>query len=535
MKKAKQTAKQPAKQPVKLAFLDGDGGLLRRGTCSYWEKFSHWFALILLLVFPLTPGVEGYYNITATKYDVFKWLTVVFVILCALILGGLFLEKKLLRARAAGGWQKLTLPQILLMAFLLWSILSAILSPYPFGEVWRGQGRHDGLLCMLLYGAVFLLLSFWGEYSDRFPIALAAMTVILDTMMLMQIGGSSILYPEGMNYANTRFLGTIGNVDCVSGIVSVVAPALACGYVLLNTKWRYLCLPGYAMLLYVQLFTGVDTGKIGLAAAVVVVLPFLLTKRRHIADALIIGAITAVTFAAHKAIVYTRTVEETTATFTMNQTAWLMVAAALVLLAVAALLYWRDKKRGGEPLPIKPKTIRLAVAAIEVVVIIVALIFLYNYSGEHRLLVEMSQILHGELSDRAGSGRGIVWKNCITLIRETPIIGSGPGTFAARHEPYNTTQFFDFAHNDFLQIGVCQGLVGLALYVAFLVSLAVRVLRVAPRCPQIVIFGGAAVGYLVYSFFVFSIAIVSPLFWVMAGIMDKMVRQVQETEKLAQK
>ena len=111
------------------------------------------------------------------------------------------------------------------------------------------------------------------------------------------------------------------------------------------------------------------------------------------------------------------------------------------------------------------------------------------------------------------------------------IIGSGPGTFAARHEPYNITVFFDFPHNDFLQIGVCQGLVGLALYVAFLVSLAVRALRVAPRCPQIVIFGGAVVGYLVYSFFVFSITSVSPLFWVMAGIMDKMVRQVQETEK----
>ena len=162
---------------------------------------------------------------------------------------------------------------------------------------------------------------------------------------------------------------------------------------------------------------------------------------------------------------------------------------------------------------------------------IAALIFLYRYSGEQRLLVEISQMLHGELSDSAGTGRGVVWKNCITLIRETPIIGSGPGTFSARHEPFNTTQFFDFAHNDFLQIGVCQGLVGLALYVAFLVSLAVRALRVAPRCPQIVIFGGAAVGYLVYSFFVFSIAIVSPLFWVMAGIMDKMVRQVEITEK----
>ena len=520
--------KKPTKQPSKTAFLDGDAGLLRRSACTYWEKFSHWFAIVFLFLFPLFPGTDGYYNITGTKDGIFKWLTVIFVILCGLVWAGLYLEKKLLRARTAEGKQKLTLPQMLLLAYLLWSLLSAIVSPYSFAEVWQGQGRTGGLYTILLYGAMFLLLSFWGEYSDRYPVALAAMATVLGVMMVMQAFGSTILYPDGMSYADTKFLGTIGNIDCVSGIVSIVVPALACGFVLLNTRWRYLCLPGFAMLLYIQLFMDVDTGKIGLAAALMVVLPFLLTERRHIADTLVIGAAATVVFAVHKAIVFTRTAEETTATLAMNKTSWLMLAVAVVLLAVAVFLYWRDKKLDGAPLPVKAKTIRIVVAAIEVVSIITALIWLYRYSGEHRLLVEISQVLHGELSDSAGTGRGIVWKNCITLIRETPVIGSGPGTFAVRHEPYNTTQFFDFAHNDFLQIGVCQGLVGLALYVAFLVSLAVRALRVAPRCPQIVIFGGAAVGYLVYSFFVFSIAIVSPLFWVMAGIMDKMVRQVQE-------
>ena len=516
-------------QPKKAAFLDGNAELLRRGSCTYWEKIAHWFSVILLLVLPLLPGVNGYMNITATKYDAFKWLTVVFVIVCGLIWTGFYMEKKLLRTRAAEGQQKLTLPQILMLAFILWSALSAVLSSYPFSEVWQGQGRSEGLLGVLLYGAVFLLLSFWGEYSDRYTFALAIMAVVQGVMMVMQAFGSTILYPEGLSYADTGFLGTIGNVDCVAGIVSIVVPALACGFVMVAAKWRYLCLPGFALLLYIQFFTDVDTGKIALAAALVVVLPFLLTQRRHIADTMVVGAVTALVFAVYKALTFIRTVEETTAVFTMGKASWLMLAVAVVLLAVAAFLYWRDKKTEGKPLHIKPKTIRIAVAAIEAVAIVAAVVFLYTYSGEHRLLIEISQMLHGELSDNAGTGRGIVWKNCIAFIRETPIIGSGPGTFAARHEPFNTTQYFDLAHNDFLQIGVCQGLVGLALYVAFLVSLAVRALRVAPRCSQIVIFGGAAVGYLVYSFFVFSIGIVSPLFWVMVGIMDKMVRQVEMT------
>ena len=43
------------KQPKAAAttFVAGDAGLLRRGACSYWEQFSHWFALILLALFPL--------------------------------------------------------------------------------------------------------------------------------------------------------------------------------------------------------------------------------------------------------------------------------------------------------------------------------------------------------------------------------------------------------------------------------------------------------------------------------------------------
>lgn len=85
-----------------------------------------------------------------------------------------------------------------------------------------------------------------------------------------------------------------------------------------NTKKRLDTL--FVLPLYTQLFMDIDTGKIGLAVALVIVLPFLLTKRRNIADTAIIGA-----------------------TLAMGKIAWLMAEAAVMLLAVAAFLYWRDK------------------------------------------------------------------------------------------------------------------------------------------------------------------------------------------------
>jgi putative inorganic carbon (HCO3(-)) transporter len=104
--------------------------------------------------------------------------------------------------------------------------------------------------------------------------------------------------------------------------------------------------------------------------------------------------------------------------------------------------------------------------------------------------------------------------------------------FAPFNEGYqavsNDDVMVDFAHNDFLNIGVCTGLVGLVLYVAFVIALLVRCLRMVNRCPVLVILVAGILGYLAYSFFVFSIAIVSPLFWVMAGLADKCVRQASE-------
>ena len=110
-------------------------------------------------------------------------------------------------------------------------------------------------------------------------------------------------------------------------------------------------------------------------------------------------------------------------------------------------------------------------------------------------------------------------------------MGSGTGAFLEAFAPYNVGIgiTFDFAHNDFLQIAACQGIVGLALYLGFIISLAVRGFKKIFTCPWVLVCISSCVGYIVYSFFTFSIAIVSPLFWVMAGLLDKMVRQIPET------
>ena len=107
--------------------------LCRRGA-TYWENFTKGFALVMLLVFPLLMGLNGYTAITEGKYILFKILTFCYVGGALLIFGGYFLEKNAWRVRKAEGFQRLTLPQILLLAFT-----AAVTDPmewlYPDSEV----------------------------------------------------------------------------------------------------------------------------------------------------------------------------------------------------------------------------------------------------------------------------------------------------------------------------------------------------------------------------------------------------------------
>lgn len=196
-----------------------------------------------------------------------------------------------------------------------------------------------------------------------------------------------------------------------------------------------------------------------------------------------------------------------------------------------------DMPLGEKPWPVKPSAVRRAGYAALFALMLIGVVFVYGYSGEKAMLRELSGLLHGELSDEAGTYRGYIWKAAVKIIAQRPVLGGGPGSFFSLFKPYNEgyndlSQYgvaVDFAHNDFLNIAACTGLPGLGLYLAFLVSLAVRCVRALRRCPAMLILLAGLLGYLVYSFFVFSIAIVSPLFWVLAGVADKCARQAEKS------
>lgn len=497
----------------------------RREDCPLWERISQSYALFILVIFPFLLGSEKYYNMTVSKFRYFVISVCVYAALC-LAAGFVFIpgkrRGKWLRKRTRTG---LTVPQILLAAYVLWALVCTLVSPYE--NLWIGQSRYEGMLSILLYSVVFLLLSFWGEYTDAYTYGLAVMGIGTGFIAFLQTFNVRLIFDRGVNYWNTSFLTTIGHEDCVACLICILVPTLLSGFVILKDRRRWLGIPALFFMTYIAVYTDVDTAKLGFVT-VFLLLPCLIESRERLLE-LLIGLVPILLGAA---LGYAYHRDRSFAPGTLSLVLLLLAAGC----ATAAWFMARRRVTWS----VKPAVIRRAAYLLMLALLIVALIALYGYSGGNRLVREASELLHGKLTDGAGSYRGYIWKYTFKIIGDHPIFGGGPGSFISLFLPYDegyqkvsgVQVMIDFPHNDFLSVAACTGLVGLALYVAFLVALAVRCLRVIKRCPMMLIFLAGMAGYLIYSFFVFSIAIVTPLFWVLAGLADKCVRQAEAAARL---
>ena len=115
-----------------------------------------------------------------------------------------------------------------------------------------------------------------------------------------------------------------------------------------------------------------------------------------------------------------------------------------------------------------------------------------------------------------------VWKGALNLIKNHPLLGTGPETFAYSFLPYrpvelNQTAEWEFlynkAHNEYLNIAACTGLLGLGAYL-FLIGKFVwwNLKRRGQSTLRAGVFAGW-VGVVISNFFGFSVVTTSLLFW----------------------
>ncbi len=425
------------------------------GSTLFFQRLTAIFLAGMATVWLLYPG-GSYENITQSKAVLFFSLAGGFVLVS--LLGRL--ELCLIGGGKCLGpverWKRWTLPQRAVFIYWCAALVSTLASAH-LDVAFLGSGRYGGFLTITLYCWSFLLIAD-GYMPKRWLLWLLAGMVSLNCLLsLVQLLGYNPfgLYPAGMTYydANLRYAGEfLGTIGNVDILSAVLCVAIP--------------------LLWISLLRLKTPWRFALLVPLALCLGVLL---------------------------------------------WAFVAGGVVAVLLSALftppVLAREKKR------------RLLLLALALALLMGGVVTIYAVGDKiGGPAAEASALLHGQWDDRFGSSRLYIWRKTAELIPQRPLLGGGPDTLGLRSdiafERFNDLTGtmiraqVDDAHNEYLNILVNQGLLGLLTYLAVLGSVLVVWLRRAPGDNVAAICGGGAFCYSIQAFFGLASLASTPLFWI---------------------
>lgn len=410
----------------------------------------------MLAVFPLYTGRHGYLYLLEEKFAFFAGFTAVWA-LTLLCLTLPQMRHLYLRQRSLLLW---------ITAFFAAATLSTLLSPYA-SFLSLHTGRCDGLLTYLLYGCIVLGVGCYGTWQNRWIYVFSASYALCCCIALLQLLGCNPLwlYPDDLNYYSpfiqeiAPFLGTVGNVDLLSGLSCLAIPLCLTGLVCLQTRWRYFLVIPVALGGGVTLAAGVSSFPLAMGATVICCLPVyarLLGQRKwgassHRVRRLFFGC--------------------------------LLASVGLCMAAFAGILLWPEN------------------------------------SG---LLAELKSAIQGRLLDRFGSERIRIWRHTVRVIREHRLLGIGPDCLIRVMDPVVTSRDSaelvqtvmaqaDDAHNFYLQLMVNFGIVGCIPVVSVALLTWHRIVRSFTSDEAAIYLAPALFCYGIYAAFNNGFCIITPL------------------------
>ncbi len=493
------------------------------------------YVVVMLCLFPLYLNAEKYFSLTKHKAVFFFVATILAFVGIPILFFTQFDGTSLIKSQkkrfslSFAGWA--------LAGFLFVTLLSSVFTPYPGRVFWGYTERYDGLMTQLLYAGIFCFVLLYYRPREWDFAAFAISSILVSAIGILQYYEMDFLklFPHdvlpGLTGKTIIFRTTLGNIDVVSSYLSITVVFFGILYARHESKFRLLYLAAGAINTYMLVVAGAEAGIVGALAAFVLCLPFVMTDLKSFARLMLLGG----TYALMIFLFNTGNAEPDTVHVLGSR--WFLIAAALLVFGGALLLVSRQIKA----VP-KEATMRWVGASLTVLILITGVVALEHIGKDPATgtLYQAREMLNGNMQDEFGSYRGYVWNRSIQLLKEdTPmgqlLIGSGPDTFVDRFETFkeeSTTllnQYYDKAHNEYLQILICQGILGLAAYLAFLGAVLLKAIKPAFEHPLLLACLLACVSYLVQAFFSISLPISAPALWILLGIAAMLSRGQGDT------
>ena len=189
-------------------------------------------------------------------------------------------------------------------------------------------------------------------------------------------------------------------------------------------------------------------------------------------------------------------------------------AVGLIIVLIYIMIYTIKEK----------KYIKLGI----IILIIITATILTTKSGYTGLVKDIIkaknqtvEIAKGNVNEKYGSNRIYIWKNTLKVLPNHILTGAGIDNFyyAFGKKPLMMGKwFFDKAHNEYLQILICEGIFGLISYLLLYGLIVIRGIKNNYKNKEIFLLL-PVIGYLVQAFFNISVIEVAPFFYISLGLL----------------
>ena len=155
---------------------------------------------------------------------------------------------------------------------------------------------------------------------------------------------------------------------------------------------------------------------------------------------------------------------------------------------------------------------------------------IYDINKVKNQTVEMAK---GHVEDDYGSNRIYIWKRTLRIVPKNIIHGVGIDNFyyAFRGKPITIDRwFFDKAHNEYLQVLICEGIFALLSYLLFFGIITIRGIKYSFKHSEVYLIL-PIIGYLVQAFFNISVIEVAPFFYVALGLCINREKEIDNRSK----
>ena len=288
------------------------------------------FFIAITAFYPVFIGSGGYSSITYKK-ALFFWLAtgiatiaLLFIFICGkqkFSLDNYYVENEPLR--------KVTVAEWVLLGFVIWTLISAILSMWQnpewanpgFGSasVWLGaNSRYEGFITFLCYAITFAIVARFYKIKDLHLQLIAVSAILISLIGVLQFFGLDIfrLYAH-YSPLSTLLRTTLGNVNIVSSYCSFTIMMFAALFTVSRSKWKYLYLGACICSFALSLTTGFsgDAHKIAILGSMILLIPYWISDRERLGRILIVMSSWLIVYAGHSAYMSELKKQCTTGTF----------------------------------------------------------------------------------------------------------------------------------------------------------------------------------------------------------------------------